>query len=61
MKKAAACISRTSGIRKGLSAIVVGQQIIIGSKINGATNVSPVRQDYPCEVAPSWKVPSCPL
>jgi hypothetical protein len=43
MKKAAACISRNSGIRKGLSATVVGQQTIIGSKINGTTNVSPIR------------------
>jgi len=48
----AACISRNSGIRKGLSATAVGQQTIIGSKKNGATNVSPVRQDYPCAVAP---------
>jgi len=61
MRKAAAYISRNSGIRKGLSATAVGRQTIIGSKTNGVTNVSPVKQDYPCAVAPSWKIPSYPL
>lgn len=54
-------ISRNIGIRMGLFATAVGQQTIIGSKTNGATNDSPAGVGYPCAVAQSWKVPSCPL
>ncbi len=58
-RKIVVCISRSSVIRKGLSASDAGALPIIGYRVNGVMNAKVAVSAPRCAAVRSWRAPSC--